>query len=290
MQLILCKLQCVPSRLFVKILTCVLMPSKCLSHQGHDGLYLNCPLACIAALPPRHHMHAQLLSAPALHDATRYVASCVDVPLLCAICQRMEYLEQIETTRFTYPWHSCLCRTTIFSNYARANCPADDAQLPTLCTGAGGAPADAAPRGGPWWSLMFEISESELKPVNWTEKVAIGGQEWPRVVLETLQGAVNTQLLNESDEVVSIYYRRCARALALLPRCALQSLVFDGWWQAIRGHPCQPQRHQDRGTKSKVCVRHLHSPVLYRPQTRARTLAVPPHASVANQASCALNI
>lgn len=55
---------------------------------------------------------------------------------------------------------------------------------------------------------MFEISESQYKPVEWRETAEIGGKRWPKVVLDTLQGALNTQLTQESDEIVSIYHRR----------------------------------------------------------------------------------
>jgi len=104
----------------------------------------------------------------------------------------------------------------VFSNYARANCPADEAQLATICRGAGGEAQDTAPAGGPWWSLMFEVSESALKPVDWQTRVRIGEQTWPKIVLETLQGAVNTQLVRDTDEVVSLYHRRCAAPIGAL--------------------------------------------------------------------------
>lgn len=115
----------------------------------------------------------------------------------------------------------------MFSNYARGNCPADDKQLPTLCAGTGTPAPDSQPKGGPWWSLMFEISESQYKPVEWQSTVEIGGKQWPQVVLDTLQGALNTKLMSEADEVVSIYHRRCAAPpcllaarTALLAKCA----------------------------------------------------------------------
>lgn len=45
---------------------------------------------------------------------------------------------------------------------------------------------------------MFEVSESkEYKPVN-TETI----------VQETIQGAINTGMIESTDEIVSIYYRR----------------------------------------------------------------------------------
>jgi hypothetical protein len=55
---------------------------------------------------------------------------------------------------------------------------------------------------------MFEVSESQYKPVEWRETVKIGGRMWPKVVLDTLHGALNTKLIRHTDEIVSIYHRR----------------------------------------------------------------------------------
>ena len=76
-----------------------------------------------------------------------------------------------------FPEDDCpFYRTTVFSHYAKKNCPSDATPLPTLCMADGSAPpagkADARP--GPYWSLMFEISESNLKPVA-QEPVTLGG-------------------------------------------------------------------------------------------------------------------
>lgn len=49
------------------------------------------------------------------------------------------------------------CSTTVFSNYAKLNCPDASAKLPTLCKGDGSAPDNAEAREGPYWSLMFEV-------------------------------------------------------------------------------------------------------------------------------------
>ena len=62
---------------------------------------------------------------------------------------------------------------------------------------------------------MFEVSESDLKPVD-CSPVSIGvksgkkagKKEWPAVVAECLRGAVATGLLEEGAEVVSLYHRR----------------------------------------------------------------------------------
>lgn len=96
----------------------------------------------------------------------------------------------------------------MFSHYAEANCPSPDVALPTLCTGDGGAvPAAAAPSAGPYWSLMFEVSESFMKPVA-QDPVTVGGATWPRVVLDCLNGAIATGLMTGADQVVSLYHRR----------------------------------------------------------------------------------
>jgi protoporphyrinogen oxidase len=110
-----------------------------------------------------------------------------------------------------FPEDDCpFYRTTVFSNYAKENCPNDYVELSTLCLGSGETvPAikDRNARSGPYWSLMFEVSESTLKPVDMSPTV-LGGQEWPAIVRETLAGAVATGLISAGDEVVSFYHRR----------------------------------------------------------------------------------
>ena len=109
-----------------------------------------------------------------------------------------------------FPEDDCpFYRTTVFSNYAKENCPNDDVQLPTLCLGSGENASNnsAAKTSGPYWSLMFEVSESTLKPVDMTP-TELGHREWPAIVRETLAGAVATGLISSSDEVVSFYHRR----------------------------------------------------------------------------------
>jgi hypothetical protein len=54
---------------------------------------------------------------------------------------------------------------------------------------------------------MFEISESQYKPVG-QDNVSIAGRTYPRVVLDTLRGAVATGLIGPNDEVASVYHRR----------------------------------------------------------------------------------
>ena len=97
-----------------------------------------------------------------------------------------------------YPEDDCpFYRCTIFSHYAESNTPADDALLPTLRLANGSAPASSAPKAGPYWSLMFEVSESVKKPVDLS-----------KIVEETIQGAINVSLCGPDAEIVSIYHRR----------------------------------------------------------------------------------
>lgn len=69
------------------------------------------------------------------------------------------------------------------------------------------APVDAAAEAGPYWSLMFEVSESPLKPVGQALE-GLGGGLWPAVVREALAGALATRMVTAGDNVVSIYHRR----------------------------------------------------------------------------------
>ncbi len=101
-----------------------------------------------------------------------------------------------------YPEDNCpFYRCTVFSHYAEGNQPAADVKLPTLRHGDKNIPVtpqEATARPGPYWSLMFEVSESATyKPVNAAT-----------IVEETIQGAINTAMISSADEVVSIYYRR----------------------------------------------------------------------------------
>ena len=90
---------------------------------------------------------------------------------------------------------------TVFSHYAKKNSPSDDTKLPTLRKGDKSLPLsdeEKAPSAGPYWSLMFEVSESaKYKPV-----------DLKTIVEETIQGAINTQMIQSTDEIVSIYHRR----------------------------------------------------------------------------------
>ncbi|KAF3390969.1 hypothetical protein DPV78_010949 [Talaromyces pinophilus] len=88
-------------------------------------------------------------------------------------------------------------RATIFSNYSPHNTPTEDVKLPTLQFANGKPSPNKQAQPGPYWSIMLEVSESSLKPVD---------QEM--IVAESNQGLINTKLLRPNDDIVSIYHRR----------------------------------------------------------------------------------
>lgn len=97
-----------------------------------------------------------------------------------------------------YPEDNCLFyRCTCFSLYAKSNVPADGALLPTLRVAGRPDIGPGEPQPGPYWSLMFEISESPLRPVS-----------HQTVVEETVQGALRVGLIQSDDQIVSVYHRR----------------------------------------------------------------------------------
>lgn len=107
-----------------------------------------------------------------------------------------------------FPEDNCpYYRATIFSHYAKENCPKDSTCLPTLCLAGNEEPVSRDPKPGPYWSLMLEISESSYKPVP-QEPTKLAGGTWARVVQDTIQGAIATNLLEKDSEIVSIYHRR----------------------------------------------------------------------------------
>lgn len=98
-----------------------------------------------------------------------------------------------------FPEDDCpFYRATIFSNYSPYNCPQKDAKLPTLqyADPSHGTPS-SEPQDGPYWSLMMEVSESHLKPV-----------DNDKVLEDTIRGCVNTKLLLPDSEIVSTYHRK----------------------------------------------------------------------------------
>ncbi|ODH13565.1 hypothetical protein ACO22_07134, partial [Paracoccidioides brasiliensis] len=97
-----------------------------------------------------------------------------------------------------FPEDNCpFYRATIFSNYSPHNQPPPTIKLPTKQLANGSKPSDSAPKPGPYWSIMLEVSESSLKPVNHSSLLA-----------DCIQGLINTEMLQPTDEIVSTYHRR----------------------------------------------------------------------------------
>ncbi|KAK4991921.1 hypothetical protein LTR50_001540 [Elasticomyces elasticus] len=97
-----------------------------------------------------------------------------------------------------FPESDCpFYRATIFSNYSPHNQPEASKKLATIQLADGTKPKDTEKREGPYWSIMLEVSESSMKPVD---------QE--NMLRDCIQGLVNTEMLKPEDEIVSTYHRR----------------------------------------------------------------------------------
>lgn len=97
-----------------------------------------------------------------------------------------------------YPEDNCnFYRCTIFSNYSPYNQPQEDVKLPTQQLADGSKPASWDRKPGPYWSIMAEISQSDMKPVD--EK---------NILRDCIQGLVNTEMIKPTDEIVSTYHRK----------------------------------------------------------------------------------
>ena len=97
-----------------------------------------------------------------------------------------------------FPEDDCpFYRATIFSNYSPNNQPADSKKLPTLQLASGEKPTTTHPQEGPYWSIMLEVSESSMKPVDNENLLA-----------DCIKGLVATEMLRPTDEIVSTYHRR----------------------------------------------------------------------------------
>lgn len=100
-----------------------------------------------------------------------------------------------------FPEDNCpFYRATIFSNYSPHNCPAPETKLRTVQLADGSSPAtnteEEEEKEGPYWSIMLEVSESTMKPVNHTT-----------LLQDCITGLINTTLLQPTDEIVSTYHR-----------------------------------------------------------------------------------
>ncbi|PLW15812.1 hypothetical protein PCANC_01371 [Puccinia coronata f. sp. avenae] len=100
-----------------------------------------------------------------------------------------------------FPEDDCpFYRVTVFSNYSPNNCPQKQAKLKTLQAAdpAMNAQVDLqSEKEGPYWSLMLEICQSKMKPV-----------DEPNIIKDSLKGLINTKMVEPNAEIVSIYHRK----------------------------------------------------------------------------------
>ncbi|KAF1919422.1 hypothetical protein BDU57DRAFT_512499 [Ampelomyces quisqualis] len=97
-----------------------------------------------------------------------------------------------------FPEDDCpFYRATIFSNYSPYNQPQADVKLATQQLADGSKPSSTEPQPGPYWSIMLEVSESSLKPV-----------DHKNMLRDCIQGLINTEMIKSDDEIVSTYNRR----------------------------------------------------------------------------------
>ncbi|KAH9880974.1 hypothetical protein J1614_001467 [Plenodomus biglobosus] len=97
-----------------------------------------------------------------------------------------------------FPEDDCpFYRATIFSNYSPYNQPQKDVKLATQQLADGSKPSSTEPKDGPYWSIMLEVSESSMKPV-----------DNKNMLRDCIQGLVNTEMIKPDDEIVSTYHRR----------------------------------------------------------------------------------
>lgn len=105
---------------------------------------------------------------------------------------------QLTIPQLYFPEDNCpFYRATIFSNYSPYNQPDASKKLPTLQLADGSKPKHSTSQEGPYWSIMLEVSESSMKPV-----------DNENLLKDSIQGLINTEMLNPDDEIVSTYHRR----------------------------------------------------------------------------------
>ena len=96
-----------------------------------------------------------------------------------------------------FPEDNCpFYRATIFSNYSPNNQPQASKKLPTLQLADGSKPSSSEAQEGPYWSIMLEVSESSMKPV-----------DNENMLRDCIAGLINTEMLRPEDQIVSTYHR-----------------------------------------------------------------------------------
>ena len=93
----------------------------------------------------------------------------------------------------------------------------------THSQGNASAVPDAKPEEGPYWSLMFEVSESELKPVN-NEAVDLAGEEPIPICSHWLPTPCSRPQ----------YPAGCAMHAAAVPSCAVACMGCSYWLGRLR--------------------------------------------------------
>ena len=168
-----------------------------------------------------------------------------------------------------YPEDNCpFYRCTVFSHYAEANSPSADKKLPTLRRGdkSLGKADDSTPSAGPYWSLMFEVSESaKYKPV-----------DSATIVEETIQGAINTGMSRAPTRSCLSTTADSARLSHAQPgeRCRARrgaaSAQEEGYLEQgplrllqVRGGQSGPQLHDRRGgcRQHSLRLQGVHPPI-----------------------------
>lgn len=97
-----------------------------------------------------------------------------------------------------FPEDNCpFYRATIFSNYSPNNQPQASKKLATMQLADGSKPGSTEEKEGPYWSIMLEVSESSMKPV-----------DNENMLRDCIAGLVNTEMMTPTDEIVSTYHRR----------------------------------------------------------------------------------
>ncbi|KAK3314986.1 UDP-galactopyranose mutase [Apodospora peruviana] len=97
-----------------------------------------------------------------------------------------------------FPEDNCpFYRATIFSNYSPYNQPQADVKLPTLYLADGTKASSDEAKEGPYWSIMLEVSQSTMKPV-----------DEENLLKDCIQGLINTDMIKPRDEIVSTYHRK----------------------------------------------------------------------------------
>jgi len=97
-----------------------------------------------------------------------------------------------------FPEDNCpFYRATIFSNYSPYNQPEASVKLPTMQLADGSKPSSSDAKEGPYWSIMLEVSQSTMKPV-----------DEENLLRDCIQGLINTEMIKPKDEIVSTYHRK----------------------------------------------------------------------------------